>query len=304
LGKDYIRFYSILAAGLTAAGLAQYNAVFRGARRLIEGYRAVVTLDIFTAFSSGAMNLAVLALSLHLRFRSAASARALVAEDRGAYDAFWAVCLKDGDAAAALQRMEALVLGRWGRQRPELLRHRAGRADPPAPIDSLEQLFAQAAVLLVFLRAKARGWALRSRGRFPVLQLHGADAASGGGVLGGLCLSGGRTSPRIRAWLSGSSGPESSRLRYDPRPRQIAKECRIAPGSRRRYPRRVLGASWSAQLSKPVTAPEQSPLSAQRDAPLRIQRAELRPSPRHPHPLCAGAPWCSTSRPRSWLASR
>jgi hypothetical protein len=180
--KEFLQFFFILAAGFNAAGFVQYAAVFGGSRNLIDGYRAVVTLDIVTAFSSGCINLFILILSIYLRASSAVSAKALVAADHSTYDATWAVCLKDSDAVAALQRMETLVMGRWGHLRPELLRHQASQADPTVPIESLEQLFAQAAVLLVFLRAKAKGWALRSQGRFPLLQRHGADAANGGGA--------------------------------------------------------------------------------------------------------------------------
>jgi hypothetical protein len=181
--RDVIQFFTVLAAGFSAAGLVQCAAVFGGSRKLIDGYRAVVTLDILTAFCTGALSMAFHILSLRLRARSAASANALVAADHRAYDAAWAVCLKDSDAAAALQRMETFVMGRWGHLRPELLRHQASEADPLAPpIECLEQLFAQAAVLLVFLRTKAKGWALRSKGRFPVLQHHGVGAASGEGM--------------------------------------------------------------------------------------------------------------------------
>ncbi len=68
---------------------------------------------------------------------------------------------------------------------PELLRQRARKAEPLAqaqasPVESLEQLFGQAAVLVPFLRAKAKGWALLSEGRFPVLQGDGDGAASRG----------------------------------------------------------------------------------------------------------------------------
>ena len=175
--------FPVYAAGMTAAGFVQYAAVFGGSRKLIDGYRAVVALDILTAFCTGAACLAIHILGRHLRYLSATSAKALVAADRRAYDAAWAKCLKVSDTAAALQKIETLVMGRWGHLRPELLRHQTSKADPPTPpIESLEQLFAQASVLLVFLRAKAKGWALLSQGRFPVLQLHGAGASSAGVV--------------------------------------------------------------------------------------------------------------------------
>jgi hypothetical protein len=85
-----------------------------------------------------------------------------------------------------LQQIEAFVTGQWGHLGPEPPRHRAREADPLAqarapPIESLEQLFGQASVLVAFLRAKAKGWALRSEGRFPVLQGDVAGAAGGSG---------------------------------------------------------------------------------------------------------------------------
>jgi hypothetical protein len=171
------------AAGFAAAGLVQYAAVFGGSRRLINGYRTMLPLDILTALGTGAFSLGIHACARFLHYRSVTSAKALAAADHRAYDAAWAELAEDSAAAPALRKIEQFVACRWGQLGAELLHQRACESDPLArarapPIESLDQLFGQAGVLVAFLRAKAKGWALQSQGRFPVLQ---GDAATGGG---------------------------------------------------------------------------------------------------------------------------
>jgi hypothetical protein len=172
----------VCAAGFITAGLVQYAAVFGGSRLLVNGYRGIVPLDILTALNAGTIHLAIYVFALYLRSRSVSYAKALVAADHRAYNVAWALCVQDSDSAAALQRIEVFVTAQWGHLGPELLCHRAREADLRAPpTESVEQLFAQASVLVVFLRFMTKGWAMRSQGRFPVLQSDGAGVASGAG---------------------------------------------------------------------------------------------------------------------------
>jgi hypothetical protein len=183
--KNALKVTSFNAAAFSFAGLVQYAAVFGGSRRLIDGYRNIIQLDIITAFGTGAVCLAIHIYARRLHRCSVSSAQALVAADHNAYNSAWMVCLGDGSASFALKRIEVFITSQWGKLRPAVLRQRSREADPQAqlrapPINSLEQLFGQAAVLVMFLRAKAKGWALQSEGRFPVVQGDVTDDASGG----------------------------------------------------------------------------------------------------------------------------
>jgi hypothetical protein len=180
--KSAMKLTTTVAAGFTAAGLVQYAAVFGGSRRLIDGYRYVIPLDILTAFGTGAIAASFSYYSRFLLSRSLSSAKALVAADHRAYDAAWAVCVEKDEAVGALKRIERFIAGQWWLRGAELPRQLIQEMDPFAQassIENLEQLLGQAAVLMAFLRTKAKGWALRSEGRFPVLL--GDDAGAGGG---------------------------------------------------------------------------------------------------------------------------
>ena len=183
--KSVLKLTEINTVCFTLAGLVQYAAVFGGSRRLIDGYRDILPLDILSAFGTGAFSLAFHIYARHLHSCSVSTAKALVAANHRAYNAAWMVCVEDGAAADTLRLIEVFVTGRWGHLGPELLRHRAREADPlvqarAPPIESLEQLLGQAAVLVAFLRTKAKSWALMSEGRFPVLQCDDMGAASRG----------------------------------------------------------------------------------------------------------------------------
>jgi hypothetical protein len=184
--KSAIKLTTYNAAAHTIAGLVQYAAVFGGSRRIIDGFRNIIPLDILTSLGTAAVSLAIHIYACHLHSCSLSSAKALVAADHCAYNATWMVCLRDCRAVHALQRIEVFITSRWSHLGSVELRQRSEsrQADPQAqsqapPINSLEQLFGQAAVLMAFLRAKAKGWALQSEGRFPVLQGDVTGGASG-----------------------------------------------------------------------------------------------------------------------------
>jgi hypothetical protein len=183
--KSAMKLTGKAAAGFIAAGLVQYAAVFGGSRRLIDGYRYVIPLDILTAFGTGAVAASICLFSRLLLSRSVSSAKALVAADHQAYDAAWAVCVENDDVG----HIETFIASYWQcwLRGAELPRQRIQAADPFAQalyIECLEQLLGQAAVLMAFLRTKAKGWALRSKGRFPVLLGDDAGASGcGGGIV-------------------------------------------------------------------------------------------------------------------------
>ena len=164
-----------------AAGLVQYAAVFGGSRRLIDGYRQVIAVDILTAFGTSALSACFNCYARFLLHRSVSFAKALVAADQGIYNAAWAVCVENDEAVGALRRMEKFIADKWRLRGVEWQpRQRIRDMDifaQESAIENLQQLIGQAVVLMPFLRTKAKCWALLSEGRFPVLQDDDAGAA-------------------------------------------------------------------------------------------------------------------------------
>ncbi len=131
--KSALKLTSFNASAYAIAGLEQYAAVFGGARRLIDGYRNILPIDILTAFGTGAVSLAIHVYARNLHMCSVSAAKALVAADHRAYNAAWMVCLGDGSVAKALQQIEVFSMSRWGHLGSELLHQRLREADRIGP---------------------------------------------------------------------------------------------------------------------------------------------------------------------------
>ena len=136
--------------------------------------------------SSATLTLAFSLLVIVARRRTLARARALIVQDQACYDELWAALAASPDARGHLlavrEQVGALTAGlpsdppRQCNRLPEGMPPRDADgvggvgplAGPSGPVDSLEQLFTQAACLQPLLLDKVRAWALASGGCFLV----------------------------------------------------------------------------------------------------------------------------------------
>ena len=141
-----------------------------------------------TGLPEGLLCLALFAAAQLSRRRSRQRALAIIQEDKAAYDACWSGLCGDETSVADFKEMREYTDHLQARLqlfveqpvRPTLSSHEAQGIVPVEYeqinegvgdgrlIHRLEQLFAQAAVLDVFLRAKCKQWALQSEGCFQV----------------------------------------------------------------------------------------------------------------------------------------
>ena len=185
--SSFTAFQKICAAGFFAAGVVQYLVVFSGVdgtRTVIDGYRAALPLDVKTAFSATFTSSLGYLWARRGVARSVAAARALITSNLLEYGAAWAAYLASPDDSRALEAVDKLVRTAWGSLRPAVLRQRHCPPDPrqwrsAPPIRSFERIFAQAAVATPLLRSKAKEWALRSGGMFPMQPADDEGRAAG-----------------------------------------------------------------------------------------------------------------------------
>ena len=188
--KEILSHYvAQLSLGFVIAGVVQYLVIVSdadGAQTLVSGYRAVLPLDIKTAFSVSLIIFCCLVVVLRGVARAVADSRALVIADEREYAAAWAACADSLPGSSAMDGIGSLTRAIGRGLRPDTLRQRASPSGQRPwrqmpPIRSFERIFAQAAVAAPLLRAKVKTWALASGGMFPMLP---ADDGPAGGEAG------------------------------------------------------------------------------------------------------------------------
>ncbi len=167
------RFQAHTSAGFAAAGIMQYLVIFNnseGTWAIFDGYRAVLPLDVKTAFTTSFIFFCIYLWAKNGVARSIADARAVIAADEKEYDAAWAACLASRTDSKALDDIDGLMQATWGYLRPDILRQcaRSPRLGNLQPINSFERIFAQAGAAAPLLRSKVKTWAHWSGGSFPV----------------------------------------------------------------------------------------------------------------------------------------
>jgi hypothetical protein len=180
--ESFARFLEHASAGFAAAGIVQYLVIFNnseGAKAIFDGYRAVLPLDVKTAFATSFILCCIYLWAKHGVARSIADARAVIAADEQEYDAVWAACLASRTDSKALDDIDAHMQATWGYLRPSTLRQcaRSPQSGRLEPINSFERIFAQAGAAAPLLRSKVKAWAFRSGGSFPVQ--HPNDSGTG-----------------------------------------------------------------------------------------------------------------------------
>jgi hypothetical protein len=162
-------------AGFAIAAMVQYLVIFsnaEGTQAIFNGYRAILPLDVKTAFVTSCIFFGIYLWAEDGLARSIADASSVIAADEKGYNFLWAARTASPPFAGALDGIEVLVRSTWGHlQQPGGLRQRDGlpQSRHAQPISSFERIFAQAGVAAPLLRSKVKGWALRSGGMFPVL---------------------------------------------------------------------------------------------------------------------------------------